>query len=144
ARVHRGKPGAAARADRRRRAAGARGRRPRCAGDGRRGEGVRAGRRRTGRARREPLRLRDDEHGAVARAERGRRMSSAALAALISVVGLSSGTAPGTLVWTGTPARLGPEQFVVGATSPILSPNGRLVAYVVRGQLRVQPVDGGA
>jgi dipeptidyl aminopeptidase/acylaminoacyl peptidase len=71
-------------------------------------------------------------------------MSSAALAALISVVGLSSGTAPGTLVWTGTPARLAPERFVVGATSPVLSPNGRLVAYVVRGQLRVQPAGGGA
>lgn len=71
-------------------------------------------------------------------------MSSAALGALISIIGLSSGTSPGTLVWTGTPAGLGPVRAVPGATSPVLSPNGRLVAYVVRGELRVQPVGGGA
>jgi dipeptidyl aminopeptidase/acylaminoacyl peptidase len=71
-------------------------------------------------------------------------MSSAGLAALISIVGLSSGTSPGTLVWAGTPAGLGPARAVPGAASPVLSPNGRLVAYVVRGELRVQPVGGGA
>jgi hypothetical protein len=63
--------------------------------------------------------------------------------ALISIVGLNTGITPGVLVWTGTPARLAPERIVLGAASPVLSPNGRLVAYAVRGELRVQAVAGG-
>jgi len=63
--------------------------------------------------------------------------------ALISIVGLNTGITPGSLVWTGTPARLAPERILLGATSPVLSPNGRLIAYAVRGELRVQPVAGG-
>jgi Tol biopolymer transport system component len=63
--------------------------------------------------------------------------------ALISIVGLNTGITPGVLVWTGTPARLAPERIVLRATSPVLSPNGRLVAYALRGELRVQAVGGG-
>lgn len=46
-------------------------------------------------------------------------------------------------MWTGTPSRLGAARVVSFATSPVLSPNGRLVAYVVRGELQVQQVGGG-
>ena len=70
-------------------------------------------------------------------------MGSVLATALISIVGLNSGITPGVLVWTGTPARLAPERIVLRATSPVLSPNGRLVAYALRGELRVQAVGGG-
>jgi dipeptidyl aminopeptidase/acylaminoacyl peptidase len=71
-------------------------------------------------------------------------MSSILTAALISVVGLGTGPQNGALVWTGTPARLGAARLVTGAAAPVLSPNGQLVAYVVHGELRVQPVGRGA
>jgi len=70
-------------------------------------------------------------------------VASALATALISVVGLNTGITPGVLVWTGTPARLAPERIVLDATAPVLSPNGRVVAYAVRGELRVQAVGGG-
>jgi Tol biopolymer transport system component len=63
--------------------------------------------------------------------------------ALISIVGLNAGVTPGVLVWTGTPAQLAADRIVPRASSPVLSPNGRLVAYALRGELRVQPVGGG-
>jgi hypothetical protein len=66
--------------------------------------------------------------------------------ALISIVGLqpSLGGDSTVWVWTGTPSRLGAARFVAHADSPVLSPNGRLVAYESRGDLRVQPVASGA
>jgi Tol biopolymer transport system component len=64
-------------------------------------------------------------------------------AALISVVGFAVGPREGVLVWRGTPARIGAARLVQHATSPVLSPNGQVVAYVLRGELRVQPVGGG-
>ena len=70
-------------------------------------------------------------------------VGSAVVAALISVVGLATGPKPGMLVWTGTPAHLGGARTVPGATSPVLSPDGNRVAYVLSGELRVQPVGGG-
>ena len=126
-----------------------------------------------GRPRREPVRLRDDERRAVARAQRGRLrnstsdagvitgryrsaprraiphagtlggVGSAVVAALISIVGLATGPKPGVQVWTGTPAHLGTARTVPGATSPVLSPDGKRVAYALSGELRVQPVGGG-
>jgi TolB protein len=70
-------------------------------------------------------------------------MGSAVVAALISIVGLATGPRPGVQVWTGTPAHLGAARTVPGATSPVLSPDGKRVAYVLSGELRVQPVGGG-
>jgi hypothetical protein len=66
-----------------------------------------------------------------------------ALGALISIVGFAVGPRSGALVWTGTPSQLGAARLVSHASPPVLSPNGRLVAYVFRGELRVQPVGGG-
>jgi Tol biopolymer transport system component len=71
-------------------------------------------------------------------------MSGIGLAALISIVGLSVGPRDGALVWTGTPSILGATRLIAKASSPVLSPDGRMVAYVIRGELRVQPVVGGA
>lgn len=68
----------------------------------------------------------------------------AALATLITVVGLVVGPHTGVQVWTGTPSSLGATRVVAGASSPVLSPDGRLVAYAAHGELRVQPVAGGA
>jgi Tol biopolymer transport system component len=70
-------------------------------------------------------------------------VGSAVVAALISVVGLATGPKPGVLVWTGTPAHLGAARTVPGATSPVPSPDGKRVAYVLSGELRVQAVGGG-
>lgn len=70
-------------------------------------------------------------------------MGSVALAALISIVGLSTGPHPGVQVWTGTPLRLPTARVVPGATSPALAPDGSVVAYVVGGELRLQAVGGG-
>lgn len=70
-------------------------------------------------------------------------MGSAVVAALISIVGLTTGPKPGVQVWTGTPAHLGTARTVPGATSPVLSPDGKRVAYALSGELRVQPVGGG-
>jgi dipeptidyl aminopeptidase/acylaminoacyl peptidase len=69
---------------------------------------------------------------------------TAVAAALISIVVLAAGPRDGVLVWTGTATALGPARLVAQGTSPVLSPNGRLVAFVLRGELRVQPVAGGA
>jgi Tol biopolymer transport system component len=71
-------------------------------------------------------------------------VGSVLAAALISIVGLATGPKPGVAVWTGTPAHLGAGRLVPGAISPVLSPDGKRVAYVLRGELRVQPVGGGA
>ncbi|HSS74354.1 MAG TPA: hypothetical protein VLK53_12395 [Gaiellaceae bacterium] len=71
-------------------------------------------------------------------------MGSAVAAALIAIVGLATGPKPGVQVWTGTPAHLGGARTVPGATSPVISPDGKRVAYVLSGELRVQPADGGA
>jgi Tol biopolymer transport system component len=66
-----------------------------------------------------------------------------AVAALITVVGLAVGPHSGMQVWTGTPSSLGAARLVARASSPVLSPAGRLVAYAARGELRVQPAAGG-
>ena len=71
-------------------------------------------------------------------------VGSAVVAALISIVGLATGPKPGVQVWTGTPAHLGTPRTVPGATSPVLSPDGKRVAgHALSGELRVQPVGGG-
>jgi hypothetical protein len=70
-------------------------------------------------------------------------VASVALAALISIVGLQVGPREGVVVWTGTPSGLRAARLVPKATSPVLSPDGRKVMYVVRGELRVQAVGGG-
>jgi Tol biopolymer transport system component len=66
------------------------------------------------------------------------------IAALISIVGLQVGPREGVLVWRGTPSAPGGARLIAKASSPVLSPDGRTVAYVFRGELRVQPVAGGA
>ncbi len=71
-------------------------------------------------------------------------MAAFALGALISVVGLSVGPRESVLVWTGTPSRLGAPRLVPQAASPVLSPDGRFLAYALRGELRVQAVRGGS
>ena len=71
-------------------------------------------------------------------------MGSALAAALISIVGLATGPKPGVAVWTGTPAQLTAGRIVPGAASPVLSADGKRVAYVLRGELRVQSAGGGA
>jgi dipeptidyl aminopeptidase/acylaminoacyl peptidase len=71
-------------------------------------------------------------------------VGSALAAALISIVGLATGPKPGVAVWTGTPAHLSAGRVVPGATTPVLSPDAQRVAYVLRGELRVQPAGGGA
>jgi len=63
---------------------------------------------------------------------------------VITVVGLAVGPHPGVQIWTGTPSALGAARVTAGASSPVLSPDGRLLAYAARGELRVQPVAGGA
>jgi dipeptidyl aminopeptidase/acylaminoacyl peptidase len=68
---------------------------------------------------------------------------SVALATLISIVGLQVGPREGVLVWTGTPGALRPARLEPKASSPVLSPDGRRVMYVLRGELRVQAVGGG-
>src|SRR4051812_4007581 len=65
-------------------------------------------------------------------------------AALVTVVGLAVGPHSGVQVWTGTPSSLSAARVVAGASSPVLSPDGRSVAYAYRGELRVQPVGGRA
>jgi len=60
------------------------------------------------------------------------------------VVGLAVGPQSGVQVWTGTPSSLSAARLVAGGSSPVLSPDGRSVAYAYRGELRVQPVGGGA
>ncbi len=62
---------------------------------------------------------------------------------LISVVALSTGPAPGALVWTGSPSGLS-ARTVRAATSPVLSPDGRVVAYALGGRLRVELAGGGS
>jgi Tol biopolymer transport system component len=63
---------------------------------------------------------------------------------VITVVGLAVGPHPGVQIWNGTPSSLGTTRVVAGASAPVLSPDGRLLAYAARGELRVQPVAGGA
>jgi WD40-like Beta Propeller Repeat len=69
------------------------------------------------------------------------------VAARISIVGvqlITPSVSKGVWAWTGTPSRLGAAGVVARADWPVLSPNGRLLAYVLDGELRVQPLGGGA
>ena len=71
-------------------------------------------------------------------------MGAFGLTALLSIVGLSVGPHPGVQVWRGTPSALSAERLIAGASSPVLSADGNLVAYSFKGELRVQSVSGGA